>query len=206
MIGKLKGVVDEIADDYVLIDVNGVCYVVHCSERTASNAGKVGDNVTMFIETYVREDQLKLFGFASAFERDWFLLLQSVQGIGAKIALAILSKLAPTQLSNAIALQDKALLAKTPGVGPKAAERLVLELKNKLPKSLSDDGDATLFKDMGGAQTLAPIAEAISALTNLGYNRDQAANAVSAAIKEVGQDVDTTKLIRLGLRNLSAGR
>jgi Holliday junction DNA helicase RuvA len=206
MIGKLKGIVDEVSEDYVLIDVNGVCYVVHCSSRTAENIGDVGQKATLFIETYVREDQLKLFGFASAFERDWFLLLQSVQGIGAKLALAVLSKFTPGQLSNAIALQDKALLAKAPGVGPKAAERLVLELKNKLPKNLGDQADVTLFKDLGGEQALAPVAEAISALTNLGYSRDQAANAVSAVIKEVGQDVDTPKLIRLGLRNLSSVR
>jgi Holliday junction DNA helicase RuvA len=203
MIGKLKGIVDETADDYVLVDVNGVCYVVHCSERTIANAGKVGDQVTLFIETYVREDQLKLFGFASAFERDWFLLLQSVQGIGAKLALALLSKLSPGQLANAIALQDKSLLSKTPGVGPKAAERIVLELKNKLPKNLSDQGDAAVYQDLGGAKALAPVAEAISGLTNLGYSRDQAASAVSAVMKEAGEGVDTTKLIRLGLRHLS---
>lgn len=203
MIGKLKGIVDETSDDYVLVDVNGVCYVVHCSERTIANAGNIGDPVTLFIETYVREDQLKLFGFASAFERDWFLLLQFVQGIGAKLALALLSKLSPGQLANAIALQDKGLLSKTPGVGPKAAERIVLELKNKLSKNLSDQGDAVVYQDLGGAKTLAPVAEAISGLTNLGYSRDQAANAISAVIKEVGQEVDTTKLIRLGLRHLS---
>ncbi|TLX16106.1 Holliday junction branch migration protein RuvA [Rhizobium sp. MHM7A] len=203
MIGKLKGIVDEKADDYVLVDVNGVCYVVHCSERTIAHAGKIGDQLTLFIETYLREDQLKLFGFASAFERQWFLLLQSVQGIGAKLALALLSKLSPGQLANAIALQDKSLLSKTPGVGPKAAERIVLELKNKLPKNLSDQGDAEVYQDLGGAKTLAPVAEAISGLTNLGYSRDQAANAISAVIKEVGQEVDTTKLIRLGLRHLS---
>lgn len=203
MIGKLKGIVDETAEDYVLVDVNGVCYVVHCSERTAANAGKIGDPVTLFIETYVREDQLKLFGFASAFERDWFLLLQSVQGIGAKLALALLSKLSPGQLANAIALQDKSLLAKTPGVGPKAAERIVLELKNKLPKSPSDQVEFSVLEDLGGAKALAPVAEAISGLVNLGYSRDHAAAAIAAVIKEAGESVDTTKLIRLGLRYLS---
>lgn len=203
MIGKLKGILDEAADDYVLVDVNGVCYVVHCSDRTIAHAGKIGDKVTLFIETYVREDQFKLFGFVSAFERDWFLLLQSVQGIGAKLALALLSKMSPGQLANAIALQDKGLLSKTPGVGPKAAERIVLELKNKLPKNLSDQGDATVYQELGDARALAPVAEAISGLTNLGYSRDQAANAISAVIKEVGEAVDTTKLIRLGLRHLS---
>ena len=203
MIGKLKGIVDETAEDCVLVDVNGVCYVVHCSERTVVGSGKVGDPVTLFIETYVREDQLKLFGFASAFERDWFLLLQSVQGIGAKLALALLSNLSPGQLANAIALQDKSLLAKTPGVGPKAAERIVLELKNKLPKSSGDQVDASVLQDLGGAKALAPVAEAISGLTNLGYSRDQASAAISSVIKEAGEGVDTTKLIRLGLRYLS---
>jgi Holliday junction DNA helicase RuvA len=203
MIGKLKGIVDEAVEDYVLVDVNGVCYVVHCSERTIAGAGKIGDQVTLFIETYVREDQLKLFGFASAFERDWFLLLQSVQGIGAKLALALLSKLSPGQLANAIALQDKSLLAKTPGVGPKAAERIVLELKNKVLKNPNDQGDASVLEELGGAKALAPVAEAISGLTNLGYSRDQAASAIAAVIKEAGEGVDTTKLIRLGLRHLS---
>ncbi len=203
MIGKLKGIVEEIGADYILVDVQGVCYVAHCSERTLTEVGKIGESCTLFIETYVREDQLKLFGFAKALERDWFLLLQTVQGIGAKLALALLSALTTTQLANAISLQDKTTLAKTPGVGPKAAERIVLELKNKLPKNLADEGNATQWKDMGSVQGATPLAEAISALTNLGYSRDQAANAISVAVREIGTDADSVKLIRIGLRELS---
>jgi Holliday junction DNA helicase RuvA len=205
MIGKLKGIVDEIALDYVLVDVQGVGYVVYCSDRTLSDTVKVVEPCTLFIETYVREDQLKLFGFATAFERDWFLLLQVVQGIGAKLALALLSKFTPAQLANAIALQDKVVLSKTPGVGPKAAERIVLELKNKLPKNLSDGASVGTLQSIGTAEATSPVAEAVSALTNLGYSRDQAANAISIAIKETGSDSDSVKLIRIGLRVLSKG-
>lgn len=202
MIGKLKGLLDEVNGEQVLIDVGGVCYLVTCPESTAKRLGAVGDACTLFIETYVREDQFRLFGFASRYEQDWFLLLQSVQGIGAKIALAILSKLPPGELANAIALQDKALLAKTPGVGPKAAERLVLELKGKVPKnSIPAPGYGELA--LGGAANSA-VADAISALANLGYHRDQAAAAISAVIKDSGAEASATVLIRMGLKYLSA--
>lgn len=202
MIGKLKGLLDEVNGEQVLIDVGGVCYLVTCPESTAKGLGAVGDACTLFIETYVREDQLKLFGFASQYEQDWFLLLQSVQGIGAKIALAILSKLPPAQLANAIALQDKALLSKTPGVGPKAAERLVLELKGKAPKNSNPPSDqANLSFGIAGSSA---VTDAISALANLGYHRDQAAAAISAVIKDVGPEASATVLIRMGLKYLSA--
>lgn len=200
MIGKLKGIVDEINDDHVLVDVNGVGYVVFCSDRTLVNGLEVGQKCILFIETYVREDQFKLFGFVGPLERDWFLLLQSVQGIGAKLALAVLSKLTPAQLTNAIALQDKATLSKTPGVGPKAAERIVLELKNKLPKRLASEGEnGDVALPSGGVA----VAEAISALTNLGYSKEQAAHAIATVVKDVGPDAENTKLIRLGLRELA---
>jgi Holliday junction DNA helicase RuvA len=203
MIGKLKGIVDEIALEYVLVDVQGVCYSVHCDERTLSQSLTVGEPCTLFIETYVREDQLKLFGFTSAAERDWFLLLQTVQGIGAKLAMGVLSKLSPGQIANAVALQDKATLAKTPGVGPKAAERIVLELKNKLPKATINPAEAAQLQLVGAAQPATPVAEAVSALTNLGYSREQAGSAIAAVIKEAGPEADSVKLIRLGIRELS---
>ena len=117
MIGKLKGTIEEIGDDFVLVDVHGVCYVAHCSARTLSRLGSAGEAVVLFIETYVREDQLKLFGFMSALEREWFNLLQSVQGVGSRVALGVLSTLAPSDLANAIALQDKTAVARAPGVG-----------------------------------------------------------------------------------------
>lgn len=204
MIGKLKGTIDEIGDDYILVDVHGVCYVAFCSARTLGRAGSVGEALVLFIETYVREDQLKLFGFMSALERDWFNLLQSVQGVGAKVALAILSTLTPSELANAIALQDKASVSRAPGVGPKVAVRIVTELKNKAPAFNGElGGNMGLKQEIGEGVASAPVTDAVSALTNLGYSRDQAANAVAAALKTAGDDADSAKLIRLGLKELS---
>lgn len=126
MIGKLKGTIEEIGEDYALVDVHGVCYVAYCSSRTLARLGGVGEACVLFIETYVREDQLKLFGFLTVLEREWFILLQSVQGVGAKVALAVLSTLTTSELANAIALQDKTVISRAPGVGPKVAMRMVL--------------------------------------------------------------------------------
>ena len=204
MIGKLKGTIEEIGDDHVLVDVHGVCYVAHCSSRSLGRLGSPGEAVVLFIETYVREDQLKLFGFLSALEREWFNLLQSVQGVGSKVALAVLSTLTPSELANAIALQDKASVARAPGVGPRVATRIVTELKNKAP---AFGGEAAqnigLKQELGEGVAPAPVADAVSALTNLGYSRDQAANAVAAALKTAGEGADSAKLIRLGLKELS---
>src|SRR6185295_1734369 len=134
MIGKLKGIVDSYGEDYVILDVGGVGYQVHCSARTMHALPSPGEAATLSIETYVREDQLKLFGFTSDIEREWFRLLQTVQGVGAKVALAVLGTHRPSELAEAIALRDKALVARAPGVGPKVAERIVTELKDKVPK------------------------------------------------------------------------
>ncbi|QWW67122.1 Holliday junction branch migration protein RuvA [Rhizobium sp. WYJ-E13] len=203
MIGKLKGTIDEIGDDYVLVDVHGVCYVAYCSSRTLSKLGSVGEACVLFIETYVREDQLKLFGFQTQLEREWFNLLQSVQGVGAKVALAVLSTLTPPELANAIALQDKTAVSRAQGVGPKVAIRIVTELKNKAPAFAGEAINIGLKQEIGEGVAPAPVADAVSALTNLGYSRDQAANAVAAAMKTAGEDADSAKLIRLGLRELS---
>ncbi|MDQ1196575.1 Holliday junction branch migration protein RuvA [Agrobacterium sp. SORGH_AS 787] len=204
MIGKLKGTIEEIGDDYVLVDVHGVCYVAHCSARTLSRLGSVGEAVVLFIETYVREDQLKLFGFMSALEREWFNLLQSVQGVGSKVALAVLSTLSPSELANAIALQDKAVVSRAPGVGPKVAIRIITELRNKAPVFAGEAAGAIgLKQEIGEGAAPAPVADAVSALTNLGYSRDQAANAVAAALKNGGEGGDSAKLIRLGLKELA---
>lgn len=204
MIGKLKGTVEEIGEDYVLIDVHGVCYVAFCSARTLGKLGGVGEAAVLFIETYVREDQLKLFGFLTVLEREWFNLLQSVQGVGAKVALALLSTLPPGDLANAIALQDKTAISRAPGVGPKVAMRIVTELKNKAP-AFAGEASASigLKQEIGEGVASAPVADAVSALTNLGYSRDQAASAVAAALKNGGEDADSAKLIRLGLKELS---
>ena len=158
----------------------------------------------LFIETYVREDQLRLFGFLSALEREWFRLLQSVQGVGAKVALAVLSVLTPGELANAIALQDKTSISRAPGVGPKVAVRIVTELKNKAPAFAGEAAAGIGFKqELGEGAVPAPVADAVSALTNLGYSRDQAANAIAAALRNGGEGADSAKLIRLGLRELS---
>ena len=204
MIGKLKGTIEEIGEDYALIDVHGVCYVAFCSMRTLSRLGSAGEAAVLFIETYVREDQLKLFGFESALEREWFRLLQSVQGVGAKVALAVLSTLTASELANAIALQDKATVSRAPGIGPKVAQRIVAELKNKAPALSGDAGEAMgLKQELGEGVASAPVADAVSALSNLGYSRDQAANAVAAAMKTAGENPDSAKLIRLGLKELA---
>lgn len=203
MIGKLRGTIDEIDDDHVLIDVHGICYVVFCSVRTLGNIGSVGEAITLYIETYVREDQFKLFGFPNQHEKQWFILLQTVQGVGAKVALAILSTLTASDLANAIALQDKAMVARAPGIGPKVAQRIVSELKNKVPAFAVGNDSMTLKSDLGEGLASSAVTDAVSALANLGYSREQAAGAVSSAIKQVGEDADSATLIRLGLKELS---
>ena len=204
MIGKLKGTVDEIGEDHVVVDVHGVGYVAYCSARTLSNLPAAGEAVILFIETYVREDMIRLFGFASPLEREWFRLLQGVQGIGAKVALSVLGVLTPSDLANAIALRDIAMVSRAPGVGKRVAERIVTELKNKAPAFAGEaTGTIGLKQEIGEGVAPQPVADAVSALTNLGYSRDQAANAVAAALKEAGETVDSTKLIRLGLKELA---
>lgn len=204
MIGKLKGTVDEIAEDHVIVDVHGVCYIAFCSGRTLGNLGGMGEAVTLLIETYVREDQLKLFGFGTALEREWFRLLQSVQGVGAKVALAILSTLTASELANAIALKDMAMVSRAPGVGKKVAERIIIELKNKAPAYAGEaTGTMGLKQELGEGVASAPVADAVSALTNLGYARDQAADAVAAALIKAGDEADSATLIRMGLKELA---
>lgn len=203
MIGKLKGTVDEIGEDHVIIDVHGVGYVAFCSARTLSALNE-GEAATLFIETYVREDQFRLFGFQSALDREWFRLLQSVQGVGARVALAVLSTLSAADLANAIALQDKAMVARAPGIGPKVAQRIVAELRNKAPALAGDAATGIgLKQELGEGAAPAPVADAVSALANLGYSRDQAANAVAAAMKTAGEGADSAALIRQGLKELA---
>jgi Holliday junction DNA helicase RuvA len=205
MIGKLKGTVDEIAEDHCVIDVHGVGYVAYCSARTLAALPGAGEAAVLFIETYVREDMIRLYGFQTVLEREWFRLLQTnVPGVGAKVALAVLSTLAPSDLANAIALRDIAMVSRAPGVGKKVAERIVTELKNKAP-AFAGEASATigLKQELGDGVAPAPIADAVSALVNLGYSRDIAANAISAALKTAGEEADSSKLIRLGLKELA---
>jgi Holliday junction DNA helicase RuvA len=205
MIGKLTGVVDSKAEDSVVLDVQGVGYVVHCSARTLQGLPPTGQAAILAIETQVREDSIKLFGFTTAAERDWFRLLQSVQGVGAKVALAVQSVLSPAELATAIACQDKAAFARAAGVGPRLAARIAAELKDKAPAAAALSFPATAGAGAGaiGEGASPAMADAISALVNLGYGRSQAAVAVAASIRALGEDADASDLIRRGLKELA---
>jgi Holliday junction DNA helicase RuvA len=204
MIGKLRGVIDSYGDDWVIVDVGGVGYQVHCSVRTLQALPSVGEAATLSIETYVREDVIRLYGFASDVEREWFRLLMTVQSVGTRVALAILGVLKPGDLATAIALQDKAALSRAPGVGKKVAERIVAELRDKAPAYASADPlVANLQGDIGETPAGGTIADAVSALVNLGYAQIQANAAVAAATRSAGEGADTETLIRLGLKELA---
>ncbi len=205
MIGKLKGVVDSQGEDYVILDVHGVGYLVHCSARTLQALPAAGEAATLAIETVVREDMIRLYGFRAEAERECFRLLQTVQGVGAKVALGILTVLDPAALTSAIGRGDKTALARAPGVGPRLAARLVSELKDKTPAFLPGPGETVAAlapaAAMGAPQ---PVADAVSALVNLGYGEPQAARAVAAVAERAGEDAEATTLIRLALRELAA--
>ena len=204
MIGKLRGIVDSYGEDWVILDVQGVGYVVFCSSRTLSALPSRGEAAMLAIETYVREDQIRLFGFTSDEERDWFRLLQTVQGIGTRVALAILSTFKPGDLASAIALGDKAAVARAPGVGPKVAQRIVTELKDKVPSFGGVPSDVIeLQANLGAKRAPGTVSDAVSALVNLGYGQTQASAAVAAALREAGEGAETARLIRLGLKELS---
>jgi Holliday junction DNA helicase RuvA len=204
MIGKLKGVIDSYGEDHVILDVNGVGYLVHCSARTLQELPPAGQVATLSIETYVREDQIRLFGFMTDVEREWFRLLQTVQGVGAKVALAVLGTLKPADLASAIAMRDKAMVARTPGVGPKVAERIVTELKDKAPAYAEvDPALVRLSGALEDKRAPQPISDAVSALVNLGYGQPQATAAVAAAARSAGEGAEVKTLIRLGLKELA---
>lgn len=218
MIGKLTGVVDYRATDHLLIDVRGVGYVVYCSDRTLAALPGRGGAVALFTDLLVREDNLQLFGFTSLVEREWYRLLISVQGVGAKAALAILSVLGADGVSRAIALGDWGAVKAAQGVGPKIAQRVVNELKDKAPQVMALDGDLAQVLDTGG-ETAGPVpvvpatpraqtggsaqAVALSALVNLGYGQGEAASAVAEAGQ--GADLDEAGLIRAALKLLAPG-
>jgi Holliday junction DNA helicase RuvA len=207
MIGRLRGKVEAIGESHLIIDVNGVGYEVQASTRMLRNL-KIGDIATLAIETYVREDAIRLFGFTSEMERTWFRTLQSVQGVGSKVALAVLGILSPQDLANAIALGNWAAVEQAQGVGKKLAQRIVAELKDKAPV-LSVAGLQAPATGANGksAPAASPeseaAAEAISALINLGYQPQQAAAAIATAMGEIGEGVDTPKLIKRGLKELA---
>jgi Holliday junction DNA helicase RuvA len=204
MIGKLKGIVDTYGEDFVILDVGGVGYQVQCSARTLQELPASGQPAVLSIETYVREDQIRLFGFTSDIEREWFRLLQTVQGVGARVALSVLGTLRPAELASAIAMRDKAMVARTPGVGPKVAERIVTELKDKVPAFANvDPALVHLSGALDDHRAPRPVADAISALVNLGYGQPQAAAAIAAASRSAGEKAETAQLIRLGLKELA---
>jgi Holliday junction DNA helicase RuvA len=163
-----------------------------------------GEAATLSIETHVREDQIRLFGFLSDAEREWFRLLQTVQGVGAKVALSVLGTLKPADLASAIALGDKAAIRRAPGVGPKVAERIAIELKDKAPAYAAlDPAVVRLSGAVNEKRAPQPVLDAVSALVNLGYGQPQAAAAVAAAARDVGEGAQTAQLIRLGLKELA---
>jgi Holliday junction DNA helicase RuvA len=204
MIGKLKGIVDSYGEDYVILDVGGVGYQVHCAARTMQMLPSAGEPAVLSIETYVREDQIKLFGFASDVEREWFRLLQTVQGVGAKVALSVLGTLKVPELASAVAMRDKGTVARAPGVGPKVAERIVTELKDKAPAFASVDPSVVhLAGALDEKRAPRPVMDAVSALVNLGYGQPQAAAAIAAAARNAGEGADTATLIRQGLKELA---
>jgi Holliday junction DNA helicase RuvA len=204
MIGRLRGIIESCGEDFLILDVNGVGYMVHCSPRTLQELPRTAEGASLAIETYVREDQIKLFGFVTETEREWFRLLQTVQGVGAKVALAVLGTLKPAELASAIAMRDKAMIARTPGVGPKVAERIVTELKDRAPAYA--DLDPNIVRLSGAIEEKRapqPLTDAVSALVNLGYGQPQAASAIAAAARNAGKEADAALLIRLGLKELA---
>ena len=216
MIGKVAGRIDYIAEDHVLIDVKGIGYLVYCSERTLRSLPRAGEAVALYTDLLVREDNLQLFGFTSLVEKEWYRLLLTVQGVGAKASLAMLSALGPDGVSRAIALGDWGAVKAAKGIGPKTAQRVVMELKDKAPAIMAlgagpapDIGqDDDVLEDI--APMSAPVAqvggaaqsEALSALSNLGYAPSEAASAIAQA-QENGGGEDTAALIRQALRLLA---
>lgn len=203
MIGSLRGVVAAIGEDAALIDVNGVGYVVQAGSRTLARL-QVGEAATLSIETHVREDAIKLFGFASEEERGWFVHLQSVPSVGAKVALSILDALGPNELSDAVALQDKASLARANGVGPKLAARIVQELAGKAPARgfLAHTPVASASKPVLVAGASGARGDAVSALVNLGIDQTTAARAVATAAKALSDEAPAPELIRAALKEV----
>lgn len=197
MIAKLKGLLDSTGIDHAIIDVQGVGYLVGASSRTLAALGHVGEACTVYTEMLVSQDSIRLMGFASGEERDWFKLLTGVQGVGGRVALAILSALEPVDLHRAVAMGDKAMIARANGVGPKLAARIVNELKDKI-------GAAAIGTALAAGSTTAPVsnhaADAVSALQNLGFRPVEASAAVAAAEEELGGGATLDALVRLALK------
>jgi Holliday junction DNA helicase RuvA len=206
MIARLRGLVDSAGADHAVIDCNGVGYLVFCSRRTLGLLGGPREAVALHVETHVREDHIHLYGFADTAERDWFRLLTTVQGVGAKVGLAILSVLSPDQVATAIAAGDRAMLARAEGVGPKLAGRIASELKDKVG-GIALGPAAAAFHAGGAAAAPAEAgaaADAVSALVNLGYGRAEAFAAVARAGGKLGPDAAVSAIIPAALRELAS--
>jgi len=197
MIGKLTGTVDAITEDTVILDVGGVGYLVQCPASTLSRL-TVGAHASLMIEMKVSDDAIRLYGFASAEEREWFRLLQTVQSVGGKVALAVLSTLSPRDLQRALALGDKAMIGRAPGVGPKLALRITTELKDKVPAMMAGSDPVTHV-----AVARGPEGDAVSALVHLGYSDVRAAEAVARAVQVLGEHTETGALIREALKGMA---
>ncbi len=203
MIGKLRGLVESVGKDWVIVDVGGVGYEVYCASKTLSKLPNIGQSVTLTIETHVREDSIRLFGFLYEAERSWFRLLQNVQGVGTKVALSVLGILEPHELANAIALQDKKQIGRAPGVGPKVAQRIVSELQDKAPGLLATGEIGVKMPNISASGQLSPVSDSISALVNLGYGIGEATTAIASVSERLGEGVKTEELIRQGLKELA---
>jgi Holliday junction DNA helicase RuvA len=199
MIGKLTGTVDSISDDTVILDVGGVGYLVQCPASTLSRLA-AGGHASLMIEMKVSDDAIRLYGFGSAEERDWFRLLQTVQSVGGKVALAVLSTLSPRDLQRALALGDKAMIGRAPGVGPKLALRIATELKDKAPSMMLGHEDAGAVAVAHGPR--GPESDAVSALIHLGYSDARAAEAVARASQALGEHTEASALIREALKGM----
>jgi Holliday junction DNA helicase RuvA len=203
MIAKLKGRIDAVGADWLVIEVNGVGYHVSCSSRTLAALPGPGGFAELHTDMLVSQDLIRLVGFATPAEREWFRLLQTVQGVGTKVALAILSVLSSAEIAGAIAMQDKAMIGRANGVGKKLAERIVLELKDKSPALAPLDPQLGQISAGLDAPRPSAATDAVSALVNLGYAQVQAGTAVATALRKAGDDQPTEKLIRLALKELA---
>jgi len=203
MIAKLRGLLDSTTETACVVDVGGVGYQLFCSARTLRALPRVGEAVKLFVETHVREDHIHLYGFASEAERAWFNLLQTVQGVGAKVALGILGSLPTDELTRALASGDKTMLTRCDGVGPKLAVRLITELKDKLGGLELGAASVGLPEAAAAAEAPGAVSDALSALVNLGYKRADAFAAVTVAARDLGDKADVSALIRSGLKELA---
>jgi Holliday junction DNA helicase RuvA len=205
MIGKLTGRVDFVGADHAIIDCSGVGYVAHCATTTLSRLA-VGANATLWVETKMSDEAIRLYGFLAQEEREWFRLLQSVQGVGARVALSILSALKIAELERGILLGDKSVVGRAQGVGPKLATRIVTELKDKAP-ALALQRGAQSGEPISGLQAPAPVeSEAIAALVKLGYSQMAAADAIARASQSIGPNAESLPLealLRESLRQLA---